>query len=59
MNALVERHKTGKKVDFSPADKHVIKSSREILKVRKFRREIKHIFNSESNEPLTTAHQET
>ena len=49
MNTLVERNKYNKKADFSPANKHAVKTSREILKVGELRLNIKHIFSSESN----------
>jgi len=43
------KHKYNKKADFSPANKHAVKNSREILKVGKLRLDVKHIFSSESN----------
>lgn len=44
-----ERNTNTKKVDFGAANKHVVKSSREIPKVGELSLDINHIFSSESS----------
>lgn len=44
-----EKHQYSEKADFSPANKHAVKTRREILKLGELRLDVKHVFSSESN----------